>query len=97
MTDTERTTGTYTAVSRIDDLQPDSHPLKWEFLVDAVRRSGLTNPDVWIEDLRRYGPCRDGGDFCEPDVVGDDTDALEASFSTIIDENNNRIIIRHHY
>lgn len=77
------------------DLQPTSHPLKWKYLVETVNRSGLENPDIWIEDVRRYGPCVG----VERTVVcGDeDTDGIEASFSTIVDKANNRIIIRHHY
>jgi len=79
----------------IDNLQPQSHPLKWAYLVDCVARSGMENPDVWIEDLRRYGPCQG----VERTVVSkdEDTDGVEASFSVIKDIEKNRIVIRHHY
>ena len=72
-----------------------SHPLKWTTLKDAVERSGIENPDIWIEDLRRYGPCTgvDRTVVCKDE----DTDGVEASFSTITDVANNRIVIRHHY
>lgn len=72
-----------------------SHPLKWTSLKDAVERSGMDDPDVWIEDLRRYGPCADveSAIVCEDE----DTDGVEASFSTIIDVLKNRIVIRHHF
>lgn len=75
--------------------QLKSHPLKWATLKDAVERSGMKDPDIWIEDLRRYGPCRG----VERTVVckSEDTDGVEASFSTLIDVANNRIVIRHHF
>jgi len=76
-------------------LQPTSHPLKWKELVDQVERMSGENPDVWIEDLRRYGPCQG----VERTVVceDEDTDGVEASFSVIHDKSNNRIVIRHHF
>lgn len=77
-------------------LQPHSHPLKWRYLKYLVEESGMEDPDVWIEDLRRYGPCSsiEGTTLvCE----SEDTDGVEASFSVIPDVDNNRIIIRHHY
>lgn len=76
-----------------------SHPLKWETLRDTIERSGLENPDIWIEDLRRYGACVGKDGEVKPTIVceEEDTDAVEASFSTITDKKNNRIIIRHHY
>jgi len=72
-----------------------SHPLKWTTLKEAVECSGMENPDIWIEDLRRYGPCSG----VERTVVckDEDTDGVPASFSTIRDAKNNRIVIRHHY
>lgn len=75
--------------------QLKSHPLKWTTLKDTVERSGLKNPDIWIEDLRRYGPCIgvERAVVYEPEG----TDGVEASFSTIIDAANNRIVIRHHH
>lgn len=32
--------------------QLKSHPLKWATLKDAVERSGMKDPDIWIEDDR---------------------------------------------
>lgn len=86
-------------MNKLDDLQPTSHPLKWRYLVACVERSGLEDPDVWIEDLRRYGACRTDGKEIKTILVckDEDTDGVEASFSTITDKKNNRIIIRHHY
>jgi len=76
--------------------QFQSHPLKWKALVEAVERSGMENPDIWIEDLRRYGPC--SGVEPETLVCGcEETDMVEASFSVIRQPRHNRIIIRHHY
>jgi len=82
----------------MSDIQPSSHPLKWEWLVDTVERSGMENPDVYIEDFREYGPAQpenvvviNGGNI-EPD-----THCVEASFSVICDIKNNRIVIRNHY
>lgn len=81
--------------------QPASHPLKWAELVHQVAQYSGPNPDVWIEDVRRKGPCRIDGKPEEPDTVGkdtnDETDCLPASFSVIHDNANNRIIIRVHY
>ena len=78
-----------------------SHPLKWEYLAQTVEESGMVNPDVWIEDLRRVGACRSSINGAEesPTIVceSENTDGLEASFSTICDMKNNRIIIRHHF
>jgi len=83
----------------MNDMQPTSHPLKWKFLLDTVEKSGLINPDVWIEDLRRYGACHQNGQEVQPEVVciDEDTDGVEASFSVITNREKNRIIIRHHY
>lgn len=82
--------------------QPTSHPLKWAELVHQVEtESEMENPDVWIEDIRRNGPCLTDGEPQKPDMVcedsNDETDCIEASFSVIHDRKNNRIIIRHHY
>lgn len=79
----------------IDDIQPTSHPLKWAYLVDTVVRSGLDNPDIWIEDIREYGPCTPEKVECVCKSEG--TNGIEASFSTITDREKNRIVIRHHY
>ena len=84
-----------------EDIQPTSHPLKWKYLLDNVKRCGLENPDVYIEDVRRYGPCqRDGGPISATTLkldMSEEVDYLEASFSTIINVKKNFIIIRHHY
>ena len=72
-----------------------SHPLKWDELKNDVERSGMDNPDIWIEDLRRYGPCS-GVERCVV-CTDEDTDGVEASFSTLLDTRNNRVVIRHHY
>jgi hypothetical protein len=76
-----------------------THPLKWSDLIESVERSGMKNPDVWIEDLRRYGACSINGEEVKAETwcKHDETDCLEASFSTAVDIKNNRIIIRHHY
>lgn len=86
-------------MNSLDDLQPTLHPLKWRFLLNEVERSDMEDPDVWIEDLRRYGACMTDGKENEPILVckDEDTDGVEASFSVITDKKNNRIIIRHHY
>ena len=83
----------------MNEEQFKSHPLKWSTLQESVERSGMINPDIWIEDLRRYGACSINGVEEKPTIVSKDeeTDALEASFSTIADVENNRIVIRHHY
>ena len=79
------------------NTQPTSHPLKWVELVKQVRfyfgENG--NPDIWIEDIRRCGPCVG----VEPEIVckDEDTDGIEASFSVIHDKGKNRITIRHHF
>lgn len=72
-----------------------THPLKWSDLKESVERFELENPDIWIEDVSRYGPC--SGVKAELVCQDEDTDAIEASFSTIFDKKNNRIIIRHHF
>lgn len=79
------------------DNQPTSHPLKWAWLVECVERSGMDNPDVWIEDVRDYGPCvgvtpyrYEYGGSIPP------TDAIEGSACTTFDKENNRIVICHH-
>lgn len=76
-----------------------SHPLKWSTLLETVERSGMKDPDIWIEDVRNYGPCRINGEPTKAEVVCKDegTEAIEASFSVISDAKNNRIVIRHHY
>ena len=75
--------------------QAKTHPLKWSSLLEDVQRSGMEDPDIWIEDLRRYGPIK-GVERTVVDM-GEDTDGVEASFSVIVDAANNRIVIRHHY
>lgn len=78
------------------DNPQNSHPLQWKTLVEAVERSGLKNPDIWIEDVRRYGPCLG----VERTTIGDEqdeTDIIEASFSVITYKKLNRIIICHHF
>lgn len=79
-----------------DASQPRSHPLKWGHLVDwVVRHSTMDNPDVWIEDLRHYGP--PGNTEAELVDPHEGTMAVPASFSVIADPKHNRIIIRTHY
>ena len=82
-------------MNKLHDLQPRSHPLKWGFLVHCIENSGMENPDIWIEDLRRYGPCIGVERFVV--CKDEDTDGVEASFSVITDIKNNRVIIRHHF
>lgn len=76
-----------------------THPLKWLDLVDNVNEYIKEhklgeNPDVWIEDITNCGPCSPAPTNT---YVNEDTEALEASFATILDFTNNRIIIKHHF
>ena len=75
--------------------QEFSHPLKWEYLKQIVEERGLINPDIWIEDLRNYGPCI--GVKTTVVCESEGTEGVEASFSVISDKKHNRIIIRHHF
>ena len=79
------------------DKQPTSHPLKWAWLVDRIERSGMENPDIWIEDVREYGPAL-GVEPVRYDYDGamPPTDAIEASACMTFDKKNNRVIICHH-
>ncbi len=87
----------------IDNKQPTSHPLKWEYLKEQIEGSGLDNPDIWIEDLIPVGRCSIGGKEIEAVPVCTwasgrvENYGVEASFATVIDKKNNRIIICHHY
>lgn len=77
-----------------------SHPLRWKDLLETVQNSGMENPDVYIEDLRRYGPARKNGKPIDAENMyldGEDVDYIHASFSVIRSPRQNLIIIRHHY
>ena len=78
--------------------QPTSHPLKWEELVHQVETmTDMDNPDIWIQDIRKCGPCTPEKTDTVCTGKMDETDCIEASVSVIHDHKNNRIIIRHHF